>query len=316
MISQTSLRLLGAGLLTAVAGVAPLFSSVAFPLRPSENARHLVDAHGRPFPILGRASWAVVSLSPQDLDTYFADCLNRGYNSLELAMVFRDPRQNHAPLDDRGHAPFLKRLDGRPWDCALKYGSIAAEAPDFTTPDEDYWKGVDALLARCAASGVLAFAFPAYVGWAGHTDQGWMKEMVANGPERMRAYGEFVARRYRDQPNLVWMLGGDFGEFDEKQGAVEQALIDGLLKGAPGATLKLRSAEWTSESVGTDQPAFGRYITLNGAYTFDGYAADHARRAYAHTPVRPAFLLEEPYDEEFTDGTDVNPHASQPVRRF
>jgi hypothetical protein len=46
------------------------------------------------------------------------------------------------------------------------------------------------------------------------------------------------------------------------------------------------------------------------------YAAHHARRAYARTPVLPAFYLEGPYDEEHTDGTNVNPHATQPVRRF
>jgi hypothetical protein len=30
----------------------------------------------------------------------------------------------------------------------------------------------------------------------------------------------------------------------------------------------------------------------------------------------PAFLLEEPYDEEGPDGNNYNPHATQPVRRF
>jgi hypothetical protein len=312
----TSLRFFIALQIVLAAAGSARCAPVVFPVRPSENARYLVDANGQPFPILGRASWAVASLSPDGLDTYFADSLKRGYTAMEFALVFHDPRENHAPLDDRGNAPFLKRLDGRPWDGKLKYDSIATEAPDFTTPNEKYWQGIDALLRRCESSGVLAFAFPAYVGWAGNTDQGWMKEMVANGPARLRTYGEFIARRYRGQSNLVWMLGGDFGEFDAVQAAVEHALIDGLTQGAPGGALKLRSAEWTSESIGTDQPEFGRYITLNGAYSFDGYTADHSRRAYANTPVRPAFLLEEPYDEEFTDGTNVNPHASQPIRRF
>ena len=80
--------------------------------------------------------------------------------------------------------------------------------------------------------------------------------------------------------------------------------------------MKLRSAEWSSESIGTDPPAFGSFVTLNGAYSFNGFTADHGRRAYAVTPVLPAFLLEEPYDEEAADGTNVNPHATQPVRRF
>ena len=42
----------------------------------------------------------------------------------------------------------------------------------------------------------------------------------------------------------------------------------------------------------------------------------HCRRAYEYTPVEPAYLLEEPYDEEGPDGNGVNPGAIQPVRRF
>ena len=40
------------------------------------------------------------------------------------------------------------------------------------------------------------------------------------------------------------------------------------------------------------------------------------RRAYAHSPVEPAYLLEEPYDEEGPDGNNFNGNATQPVRRF
>jgi Protein of unknown function (DUF4038)/Putative collagen-binding domain of a collagenase len=297
-------------------GATALAASVKFPVRPSVNARYLVDAAGQPFPILGRASWFVASLSQRDLDLYFGDCAKRGYTTLEFMLVGHDPRGNRVPFTDAGHAPFLKRLNGAPWDGKLTSGDPKTEAPDFTTPNEDYWKEIDALLIRCEKNGMLACAFPAYVGYGGNTPQGWMKEMEVNGPERMRAYGTFLAKRYRDQPNVVWMLGGDFGEFNAGQTAVEKGLLEGLMDGAPGNATKLRSAEWSSESIGTDQPDFGRYLTLNGAYSFDGYTADHARRAYAVTPIRPAFLLEEPYDEEFTDGTNVNAHASQPVRRF
>lgn len=294
----------------------PATAQGTFPVRPSADGRVLVDAAGRPFPILGRTAWFMAALSTSDVDLFLKDTLARGFTSVELALIGHDPRGRHVPFDDRGAAPFLKRLDGRPWQGELKYENAATESPDFATPNEAYWRGIDALLADLDSRGLLALAFPAYVGYAGNTNQGWMAEMVANGPERMRAYGAFIARRYADRPNLVWMLGGDFGEFDAAQGAAERALIDGLMHGAPSGAIKLRSAEWSSETIGTDQPEFGPLITLNGAYTFDGYTADHARRAYAVTPVRPAFLLEEPYDEEAADGTNVNRHATQPVRRF
>lgn len=315
MTPRRACRLVGfaLGLLLAASAVD---AQGPFPLRQSENGRHLVDAGGRPFPILGRTAWFMALLSTADAAVFLDDTRARGFNAVELALIGHDPRGRHVPFDDRGAAPFVRRIDGQPWSGALKYSNAAAESPDFTTPNEAYWRGIDALLAVLETRGLLAFVFPAYVGYAGNTNQGWMGEMVANGPDRMRTYGEFIARRYAGRNNLVWMLGGDFGEFDAAQAAAHRGLVDGLLRGDPPGAPKLRSAEWSSETIGTDQPEFGPLITVNGAYTFDGYTADLTRRAYAFTPVRPAFLLEEPYDEEAADGTNVNRRATQPVRRF
>ena len=105
------------------------------------------------------------------------------------------------------------------------------------------------------------------------------------------------------------------GSFDAAQEAVEQALLTGL-KSVAGQQSMFFSAEWDSGSIGTDQPTFGSVMTLNGAYSWSGEVSYHGRRAYEYTPVEPAYLLEEPYDEEGPDGNGVNPSAIQPVRRF
>jgi len=60
-------------------------------------------------------------------------------------------------------------------------------------------------------------------------------------------------------------------------------------------------------------------MTLNGTYTWtpsNVTVAALGRRAYSRRPVLPAFLLEEPYDEEGPDGRNFNPSSIQPVRRF
>ena len=142
-----------------------------------------------------------------------------------------------------------------------------------------------------------------------------MHEMVANGSARIQSYGPWIANRYRNQKNLVWMLGGDMQAFDPVQTAVEAALLNGL-KGVPEQQSTLFSAEWSSNSISTDQPTLGSEMTLNGAYSWSGDVSLHGRRAYAYNPIMPAFLLEEPYDQEGPDGNGVNPNAIQPVRRF
>src|SRR5207253_3021523 len=86
-----------------------------------------------------------------------------------------------------------------------------------------------------------------------------------------RAYGAFVSARYKNQKNLVWMMGGDMGTrpdlFDSAQTAIEQALLDGINSVAGRQSIQM-SAEWTSGSMATDEATFGGSMTLNGAAQF------------------------------------------------
>ena len=286
----------------------------SFPVQYSVNERYLVDQNSVPFPILGRTAWFVTSLSVTDYQTFVDDTASRGYNSIELHVVNHDPRGNHPPFNGNGDLPFTHRLDGATWDGSLVYQNINNQAPDLTTPNEAYWSLVDGLISYCESKGVLVFFFPAYAGYQGG-EQGWMQEMVANGPARMQSYGAWIATRYRNQRNLVWMMGGDLGTFNMDQNNVESALLAGL-KSVAGQQSIHFSAEWSSGMVATDQPTFGAAMTLNGVYSWEGDVNFYGRHAYSHTSIEPAFLLEEPYDQEGPDGNGYNPNATQPVRRF
>jgi hypothetical protein len=288
--------------------------AVTFPVSPSPDSRYLQDAAGAPFPILGRAAWFVTSLSQADFHTFLDDTAARGHTAIEFHGINHDPRGNNEPFAGNGALPFTRRLDGADWSGSLNYSNINTQAPDLTQPNAAYWSHVDALLSYAESKGILCFMFPAYVGHAGG-EQGWMQELVANGPAKVQAYGAWIATRYASRGNIVWMMGGDLGTFDAAQEAVEQALLDGL-QSVPNQQSIFFSAEWDSDSISTDQPTFGSAMSLNGAYSWSGQVAYHARRAYEHTPIEPAYLLEEPYDEEGPDGNSVNPSAIQPVRRF
>lgn len=297
------------------AGVITASAQVVFPLKVSSNKRYLVDQQNKPFPILGRTSWFVISLPVRDYQEYINHCVSLGYNSIEMHVLDHDPRGNHPPFNGNADLPFLKRLDGAAWTGSLVYTDKFIEAPDMTTPNEKYWSFVDTFLSYCESKGVMVFFFPAYLGYPG-SNQGWMQELVAN-KEKAEAYGKWIARRYRHQKNIVWMLLGDIGTFKPEEKNAEALLIKGL-KGVKGQQSVHYSAESKSQENAADQPDFGHEMTLNGVYTWGGSVTvpDLGRKGYSHSPVMPAFLLEEPYDEEGPDGNSVNPHAIQPVRRF
>ena len=288
----------------------------AFPLRASDDKRYLVDQQNKPFPILGRTAWFIISQYEKGYQKFVENTLSHGYNAIEFAVITHWPTGNHAPFNGEGELPFLKRLNGSGWDGSLKYNSLTSEAPDLTTPNEKYWRFVDKFLAYCETKGLLVFMFPAYVGYNGE-EQGWMKELVANGKNKSAGYGAWVANRYKQQKNIVWMLLGDMGKFNDEQRVAEQALIDGLK-----SVKNQQSVQYTAESHSGENAAdnvqFGRDMTLNGVYTWELKVPVPylGRKGYAHEPPMPAFLLEEPYDEEGPDGNKYNPNATQPVRRF
>lgn len=287
-----------------------------FPLKVSADKRYLVDQNNKAFPILGRTAWFIVSQTEENYKKFLDHTLSFGYNSIEFAVITHWPMGNHAPFNAAGDAPFLKRLNGQSWDGKLAYDTIATQGPDLLTPNEKYWSFVDRFLVYCESKGVLVFMFPGYLGYDGQ-EQGWMKELVANGEKRTEAYGAWVAERYKNRKNIVWMLLGDMGKFNEEQARAEGALIRGLKSIKSQQSIQYTAESHSGENA-ADNPHFGDEMTMNGSYTWELKVPVPylARKAYAHHPVMPSFLLEEPYDEEGPDGNNYNPNATQPVRRF
>ena len=302
-------RLLFLATLLAASAAFAADLQVTFPVTPSADGRYLQDANGIPFPILGRTAWFITSLKQTEYKTFLNDTAAKGYTAIEFHVINHDERGNHPPFAGNNALPFLKNLDGTAYT-----GGLNGTA-DLTTPNETYWAYVDALLTYAESKGLLVFMFPAYAGYAGGS-QGWMIELVANGSAKVESYGEWIATRYATRKNIVWMMGGDIGtgdhSFTPAQTAVEQALLTGL-QSVAGQQSTYFSAEWNTDSVATDQIDFGTAMTLNGAYSFSGYVTTYSRHAYEYLPAEPAFLLEEPYDEEGPDGKNINGAATQPV---
>ena len=63
-----------------------------------------------------------------------------------------------------------------------------------------YWDHMDYIIKSAASRGI-------YIGmvciWGTPVEQGLMNEKEAV------AYGKFLAERYKDEPNIIWMIGGD-----------------------------------------------------------------------------------------------------------
>ena len=258
-------------------------SAPSWPLTVSENRRHLVDSDNAPVFWTGDAAWgiAVVPTRPE-VSLYLEDRARKSVN-VALVRVIDHKFTDHDPpwSNVHGDAPFSKKL----WGGAF----------DFTEPNERYWQHVDWVVREAYRYGITILAVPGYLGYQ-LGDQGWADQMVDNGQKRLREYGQWLGNRYRDYPNLVWVMGGDssprHGEMDVRDEV--DALARGIRSAGTGHLMTAHSGRGRSALDDYDQS----WLDINSSYA--GYATiqERVRIDYQRNPVSPTFLIEGFYGNE------------------
>ena len=114
------------------------------------------------------------------------------------------------------------------------------------------------------------------------------------------------------------MLGGDYGTARTSTtdtDAVEQAPSRRVLKSVGQQSNVSAPSGIGHRSLRTIDADLRTAVNAE-RLPIHGSGASRITRAMPTAHPEPAFLLEEPYDEEGPDGNSVNPSATQPVRRF
>jgi hypothetical protein len=237
-----------------------------FPLGVSANRRHLTDAAGKPFFVLGDTPWFLQKLPVEDVRRIMDDRMAKGFNTLYLE-ILDDSRM--PSRDAYGHVSFRPETD-------------------ITRPVEDYWSYADTVLDEAAKRGLFVIMSDL---WYGAGDGLWIHHVT---PEKARIYGHFIGRRYARYKNLMWMHCGDRNP-DERLAACARELAGALKEEAPG---QLHTAELAHEFASSAFFAKDRWLDVNLAYTY-GPAYRHVLPEYERTdPVRPVILGETGYEGE------------------
>jgi Protein of unknown function (DUF4038)/Putative collagen-binding domain of a collagenase len=248
-------------------------SKAVFPLSVSPSRRYLVDANQTPFLIHGDAGWSVIAqLTREDAEIYLEDRRRRGFN-LVLINLLEHWFADHPPLDVYGTAPFTS-------------------PGDFSTPNAAYFSHAREIVRSAGKKGIAVLLCPAYLGGDGG-QEGWYREMKQNGPEKLRAYGEYVGAHFREFENVIWLEGGDY-----LPPAEDLALVDAVAQGIKKASpLQLQAAHWNPETSGFDVKMAATSLDLNTTYTYHpAYLKGLADDAHGKGP--PHFLVESKYELE------------------
>ena len=253
----------------------------AYPLKLGSNGRYVVDQSNVPFFVVGEDGFlASLQLSNSDLDTYLQDRSSRGFNSIWIGLTDRIDQDN-APQDFFGNVPFSGA-----W-------FTATEVPA-------YWEHQDYVIQRAATYGITVFAQPSFVGNADNQTIYDTQAMLAASDATMTAYGTFIGNRYKNFPNIVWVLGGDY---DPSQTAVKAKLTDladGLAAADPNHLITIEVCRFCSppnqsslDNYGASPPSF---LSLNWLYIQQPNLVSVAQANFSRSPFLPPLMGEDFYE--------------------
>lgn len=279
LLKSKLLTLLCAGF---IAGALPVYGQA---LKISENKRFFTDQQGKPFFWLADTGWLLFNrLTREEADRYLADRQQKGFNVVQVMVV-----QALRTVNVYGDSALTNHDLGTP---KLTEGSAFEDSEEY-----DYWDHVDYVVGKAAERGIKIGMVPI---WGNAVKNG--KTSAAQA----KAYARFLARRYRDRPNIVWINGGDI------QGDVVPDVWEAI-----GSTLRaedpnhlitfhpfgrMQSSKWFHDRELLD---FNMFQSGHRTYAQDNEAKDlrygednwrYVETDYARTPVKPVLDGEPSYE--------------------
>lgn len=249
----------------------------------SDEGRYLKHENGVPFFWLGETGWLLPErLDRDEAEYYLEQCKQRGYNVVQIQTMNNVPSMNAY-----GQCSLIDGFNFKEINRKGVYG---------------YWDHMDYIMKTAERKGI-------YIGmvciWGSPVSKGEMSTKEA------QAYGKFLAERYKDQPNVIWFIGGDI------RGDVKTAEWEALAKSIRAVDSKhlmtfhprgrTTSATWFNNADWLDfnmfQSGHRRYGQRNGDGDYpieENTEEDNWRfveRSMAMKPMKPVIDGEPIYEE-------------------
>jgi hypothetical protein len=246
----------------------------AFPVRLSADGTHLVDQSERPFFMNGEAAWSLIgAVSKEDAELYLENRRQKTFNVVMVSLIEHTFSANH-PANYYNQAPFTT-------------------PGNFTTPNESYFAHADWVISKAAEKGIVVLLAPIYLGYQ-CGNEGWCSEVRSNSSANMRTYGRYLGSRYRNFPNIIWLIGGDTDPVAAGVAGKVQEVVAGIKE---YDSVHLMSAHNAPEQSAVDPWPTADWLNLNNIYTYSN-TYPKALEAFNRSPFKPFFLSETYYENE------------------
>lgn len=157
-------------------------------LKVSENKRYLMTGSGEPFFWLGDTGWLLFgNLSREEADIYLQDRADKGFNVIQIMVLHT--------MDYTNYYGDSALIDGNAATPQVTAGN------DFLDPEQyDFWDHADYIIDLAAAKRLYVGLVPV---WGSNVKAG------AVNVEQAAIYADWLANRYEDRSNVIWLNGGD-----------------------------------------------------------------------------------------------------------
>jgi hypothetical protein len=244
----------------------------AFPLKTTKDTRYLVDQSNNPFFWSGDAAWSLIAqLSSKDAGSYLDNRMKKGFTVIMVSLI-EHKFCNNAPANFYGNLPF--------------------NGDAFTNPDEKYFSHADSVIESAGKHNIVVLLAPLYLGY-NCGDEGWCAEVKNTSVAAMQAWGEYVGKRYRKFPNIIWLIGGDTDPSPVKEKV--EAMVKGIQK---YDNIHLFSAHNQPGSMAITPWEGEEWLSVNNVYSYDSLIYKEYRNAYELPARLPYFQIESAYENE------------------
>ena len=175
-----------------------LFASKSFAqIQVSIDQHYLMTSEGKPFFWLGDTDWELFHrMTREEAEEFLEIRKQQGFNVIQAVAL---AEENGIRQPNRyGDLPLL---DEDPTRLAVTPGANPANDDEY-----DYWDHVDFIINRIADKGMYIGLLPT---WGDKVAHLWGEGPIIFNEANSEVYAAALAKRYANNWNVIWILGGD-----------------------------------------------------------------------------------------------------------
>ncbi len=214
-------------------------------VKVTADGHYLQYEDGKPFFWLGDTGWELFHrLKLEEINNYLDNRANKGFTVIQ--------------------AVILAEFEGltKP----NQYGEVPLINNDPTQPNEKYFKLVDTVMKMAMQKGLFMGLLPT---WGDKVTQMWGAGPAVFNEANAYTYGLFLGKRYKDYPNIIWIMGGDRPAKNDKNDwlPIWRAMVKGIKEGT--GSLFLQGENWLDINMMQSGHGGGHDVTVWDMITKD-----------------------------------------------